>query len=994
MRISFPAALTELGFSSKARTGRFPKKSALIPIAILFFFLCAGTSSIRAAEGIPTIYGYEVFVPPGLSHPWGVISGPRDIIELEGSLDANDTLAADNTYVEFWQITFLYDSRVDISLNSNQIDPFLGLIRVDSTQRFIDLFEDDDSGPGENARITADVQAGTYWIGISTFGAFETGAWSLVMESSTNSRDSSLPMVPTLYGVSVQENPNPYIPGELESSDFVFDGRYVDLYQFEASEDVALQIDLTSDWFDTRLMLADVLPDGSLGTLFLLDEDGGESTNSRISRTFGPGTYFLVATSGAAGAVGEYEISVSLATSPVQASDLVVGPVSVSDDTLEAGQSFTLRATVRNSGGGRAGSTTLRYYRSADSAISPANDRQVGVDSVGALGALASREESIALTAPSAAGTYYYGVCVDSVSSEVVTNNNCSAGVRVTVSADTGDSGDDHGNERTAATVVEAGSDTEGVLAAGDVDYFRVDMDGPGTLEVYTSGGLDTFGRLEDAAGSLISSNDDSGAGLNFNVKADVSQGTYYVRVSAFSSSAAGSYTLHVRISGPPESFPLLDGIGDPSGATYANGRYYVLDGSDHKVYAYSTSGRREASADFDLHEDNGSPRGIAWSGERFHVVDWWDEKAYAYSAAGRRDAVADFDLHEDNGWPAGIVWTGERFHVVDWSDEKVYAYTATGRHDAEADFDLHEDNSSPDGIAYRDDRFYVVNNSAFFNEVFAYSGSGRHDSAASFELVSENSSPTGIALADGRFLIVDRFDEMAYAYSMSGRRDALADIRFPVDNGNPGGIASSADGLLHVLDWADEKVYAYSSTGQHDARGGFDLHEDNFSPRGIAWSGERFHIADFWDNKVYAYQRDGGRDVSADFDLHEENGNPEYIVHADGRFFVFDGVDNKVYAYTATGQHDAAADFDLHGDNRWPAGIAYRSGRFYVVNDGSFSADDLKVYAYTAAGQRDPEADFDLHEENGSPNGIVWTGGRFHIGDSVEDRVYAYDVP
>ena len=40
---------------------------------------------------------------------------------------------------------------------------------------------------------------------------------------------------------------------------------------------------------------------------------------------------------------------------------------------------------------------------------------------------------SIDLTAPAVAGTYYYGACVDSVSGESNTQNNCSAGVEVTV---------------------------------------------------------------------------------------------------------------------------------------------------------------------------------------------------------------------------------------------------------------------------------------------------------------------------------------------------------------------------------------------------------------------------------------------------------------------------------------------------------------------------------------------------------------------------------
>ena len=81
------------------------------------------------------------------------------------------------------------------------------------------------------------------------------------------------------------------------------------------------------------------------------------------------------------------------------------------------------------------------------------------------------------------------------------------------------------------------------------MDYFRVDVNAAGTLEVYSSGGVDTVGRLENATGSLIDENDDGGTGTNFRITADISGGTYYVRVRGYSSRTTGSYTLHVRFS-------------------------------------------------------------------------------------------------------------------------------------------------------------------------------------------------------------------------------------------------------------------------------------------------------------------------------------------------------------------------------------------------------------------------------------------------------------
>ena len=97
-----------------------------------------------------------------------------------------------------------------------------------------------------------------------------------------------------------------------------------------------------------------------------------------------------------------------------------------------------LSATVRNQGNGLSASTTLRFYQSTDETITT-TDAEVGTAAVGGLAASATSSESISLTAPSSAGTYYYGACVDPVSGESATGNNCSRAVTVTVASSTGD---------------------------------------------------------------------------------------------------------------------------------------------------------------------------------------------------------------------------------------------------------------------------------------------------------------------------------------------------------------------------------------------------------------------------------------------------------------------------------------------------------------------------------------------------------------------------
>ena len=121
----------------------------------------------------------------------------------------------------------------------------------------------------------------------------------------------------------------------------------------------------------------------------------------------------------------------------LDAPDLVVDSPSASDNDLQTGASFTVSTTVRNEGAESAPATTLRYYRSADSTIGT-GDSEVGIDKVDRLLGSETSAESIRLTAPSTAGTYYYGACVEAVAGETDADNNCSSGVRVTVRSTSG----------------------------------------------------------------------------------------------------------------------------------------------------------------------------------------------------------------------------------------------------------------------------------------------------------------------------------------------------------------------------------------------------------------------------------------------------------------------------------------------------------------------------------------------------------------------------
>ncbi len=383
------------------------------------------------------------------------------------------------------------------------------------------------------------------------------------------------------------------------------------------------------------------------GTLTFNYDDGDRCTTHLTFASAMAGTATFTCNDGSSGAYDWRLVEIPASGAP----DLVIQTPSVSDSSPNAGESFTLSATVRNQGNGLSASTTLRYYRSTDATIST-GDTQVGTDPVSGLSASGASDESLSLTAPSTAGTYYYGACVDPVSGESDTRNNCSTAVRVTVSA---------------SQMASAG-------------------------------------------------------------------------------------------------FDLASVNGNPQGIVYANDRFFVVDRTDAKVYAYQSWGQRDSASDFDLDSANENALGITFANNSFFVVDWKDAKAYAYQSSGQRDSASDFDLDSANVRAGGITFANNRLFVVDYDGDKVYAYQSSGQRDSASDFDLASANGRARGIVYANNRLFVVDDDD--DKVYAYQSSGQRDSASDFDLDSANEDAQGITFANNRFFVVDGDSSKVFGFN------------------------------------------------------------------------------------------------------------------------------------------------------------------------------------------------------------------------------------
>ena len=110
-----------------------------------------------------------------------------------------------------------------------------------------------------------------------------------------------------------------------------------------------------------------------------------------------------------------------------------LAPVSA---TLKPGESATFTFHVRNQGTVASGATRIRAMRSPNPIIS-ARDTEIGSYSFASLRAKEERAFplTISVNAGSAPGTIYIGLCVNAVTDESNTRNNCSDGARLTIAA-------------------------------------------------------------------------------------------------------------------------------------------------------------------------------------------------------------------------------------------------------------------------------------------------------------------------------------------------------------------------------------------------------------------------------------------------------------------------------------------------------------------------------------------------------------------------------
>lgn len=222
-----------------------------------------------------------------------------------GSLTATDCVFETDFFVDWWTLSLSVGGDLQIDLASLEFDAVVGLF--DGSGNFLD--ENDDNGVDtgtsydQNSRLFANLSAGSYQIGVSSFSAGGVGAYSL-------SVGPGLPC-PEIGSASIGTDTF----GSLSVDDCSYgstDTFYADPYVVEVKQDATVTFTLTSVDFDAFLTLYD--PSGNV-----LDTDDDNDNNvgvtanpldARISISLKAGWYVIEASSALGSELGDYTLTV------------------------------------------------------------------------------------------------------------------------------------------------------------------------------------------------------------------------------------------------------------------------------------------------------------------------------------------------------------------------------------------------------------------------------------------------------------------------------------------------------------------------------------------------------------------------------------------------------------------------------------------------------------------------------------------------------------
>ena len=390
-----------------------------------------------------------------------------------------------------------------------------------------ELATNDDGGERYNFRIQQELAAGVYYVRVSEFGRNNSGAYTLHIEAIDESCDDHCGVRTDATRVALPSQ----TAGRIDPAD---DDDY---FRFEVSSRAEVRIRTTGgvDTYGT-------LYDSSGQELATDDDSGGSRFNFGIQRVLAAGVYYVQVSEFGRNRTGAYTLHLAEVVgcddhcdtrseaTRVALPSRTAGRIDPGDDSdffrfeVVATSSSRLNVSIRTTG---SLDTQGVLQRTGGEVV--ASDGNGGDD------------DNFRIRQDLAAGVYYVRVASAGRRTGAYT-------LHIEVGAGDGSTCDDHCDTRSDATHVTLRSQTAGRIDPGDdSDYFRFEVSGTSSsrLHIRTTGRLDTRGALQRSNGGSVATDDNAGDGANFRIRADLTAGVYYVRVTS-AGSGTGAYMLHI----------------------------------------------------------------------------------------------------------------------------------------------------------------------------------------------------------------------------------------------------------------------------------------------------------------------------------------------------------------------------------------------------------------------------------------------------------------
>ncbi len=441
---------------------------------------------------------------------------------------------------------------------------------------------DDSDGAGNNFRIERVLGAGAYFVRVQGQGNNITGNYSL----------------------SVTGESATAVTLGTPASGAISPAGHVDLYSFTLASASAVTIETTGAT-DTAGQLQD-----SAGGLLEFDSDDGTGSNFRIEWTLGAGAYFIRVAGQSSSVTGNYSLSVAATadsdftrdgatalTAGTPASDSIspVGDVDYYSFTLASPSVVTIATTGTTD-------TAGQLQDSAGTELESDSDDGTG-NNFRIIRYLGAGAYYIRVAGQTATGAYSLSVTEESV---------------IAVTAGTPASG--------------------GISAAGDADYYSLTLTSPSVVTIETAGATDTFGLLQDSAGTELASDDDGGTGVNFRIERALGAGVYYIRVAGWFS-ATGNYSLSVTAEDATAvtvGTPVSGALSAPAEVDYYS---FTLASPSTVIIettgATDTYGELQNSAGTELASDDGNG-----TGDNFRIESALGAGTYFISISGQSSSI------------------------------------------------------------------------------------------------------------------------------------------------------------------------------------------------------------------------------------------------------------------------------------------------------------------------------------------------------------------